>query len=102
MLMGDFTHLDICWEDNMASFKRSQTLLESIDNFLIQVVNRSTRGGVLLDLVLSTVEEIIKDIKIRGNLGCGHSDHTVVGFMISRNMGLAKDPEFQESELQIV
>ena len=74
MLMGDFTHLDICWEDNMASFNRSQTLLESIDdNFLIQVVNRSTRGGVLLDLVLSTVEEIIKDIKIRGSPGC--SDH---------------------------
>ena len=52
-------------------------LLESIDtNFLVQVLDRSTRGDVLLDSVLTNAEEIIKDIKIRGTLG--RSDHSLV------------------------
>jgi len=39
-------------------------------------------------LVLNSVEEIIKDIKIRGSLGC--SDHGLVEFMILRNVVLVK------------
>jgi len=35
----------------------------SIDNnFLIQVLNRPTRGEALLDLVLTNAEEIIKEV----------------------------------------
>ena len=41
----------------------------------------------MLDLILISKEEIIEDIKIGGSLGC--SDHALVEFVISRNIGLA-------------
>jgi len=51
-------------------------------------VDRPDRIEVLLDLVLTDMEEIIKEVKIGDSLGC--SDHALVEFMISRNVGLAK------------
>ncbi len=43
------------------SYKQSRRLLEYInDNFLVQVLDRPTRGEVLLDLVLTSAEEIVK------------------------------------------
>lgn len=45
---------------------------------------------MLLDLVLANVE-IVKDVKIGGSLGC--VDHTLVEFVISKNMDLAKSGE---------
>jgi len=42
----------------------------------------------LLDVLLAIVEDIIKGIKVGGSLGC--SDHALVEFVISRNVGLAK------------
>jgi len=75
--------------DNTASCKQSRRFLESTeDNFLVQALDRPTRGEVSLDLVLANAEEIIKEIEIGGSLGC--SDLTLVEFVISRNMGLAK------------
>ena len=45
-------------------------------------------GELLLDLVLTNTEELIKEVKIGGSLGC--SDHTLVEFVISMNTRLAK------------
>ena len=42
----------------------------------------------MLDVLLAIVEDIIKGIKVGGSLGC--SDHALVEFVISRNVGLAK------------
>ena len=82
--MGDFNHTDLCWENNTASCKQSRRLLEATDDNL----DRQTRGEALLDPVLTNVEEIIKDLKMGGGLGC--SDHALVEFMILRNVDLAK------------
>jgi len=41
-----------------------------------------------MDLVLTNVEELIKEVRIGGSLGC--SAHALVEFVILRNMGLAK------------
>jgi len=63
--MGDFRYLDICWENNMVSCKQSRRLLECInDNFLVHILDRLTRGEALLDLVLTSVDEVIKEVKI--------------------------------------
>ena len=43
---------------------------------------------MLLDLVLTSAEELIKEVKIGGSLSC--SDYALVEFVISRYMGLAK------------
>ena len=50
----------------MVSCKRSRRLVESTDdNFLVQVVDRPTRGEVLLDLLLTNAEEVtIKALRL--------------------------------------
>ena len=89
VLVWDFNHPDIYWKDHTVSCKRSRRLLESIDdNFLVQVLDRPTRGEALLDLLLTNAEEIIKGVKVGGSLGC--SDHAQVKFVISSHVGLAK------------
>ena len=42
----------------------------------------------MLHLVLTSAEEMVKDIQIKGSLGC--SDRALVEFVISRNVGLAQ------------
>ena len=98
--MGNFNHLDICWENNMTTCKQPRRLLDSIDNnILVQLLGRSTRGEVLLDLLLTSVEEIIKEVKIRGNLGC--NDHVLIESMILKYANLSKSgvKTLKESEL---
>jgi len=49
----------------MVSCKQSRRLLECInDNFLVHILDRLTRGEALLDLVLTSVDEVIKEVKI--------------------------------------
>ena len=81
----------------MVSCKTSRRFLESANgNFLVQVLDRLTRGEVLMDLV-PTNAEIIKGIKTGGSLGC--SDHILVEFVISRNVGLAESGVVSEPQL---
>lgn len=64
ILMKDFNHLVICWENSMERCKQTGRLLESIEgNFLVQALDRTNRGEVLLDLVLTNAEEIIKELR---------------------------------------
>lgn len=60
-------------------------------------MNKPTR--TLLDLVLTNTDELIKEVKTGGSLGC--SDHALVEFVILRNMSLAKSkvrtPNFQRA-----
>jgi len=81
VLMGDFNHPDISWEDHTARHTQSKRFLHSInDNFLMQVVEEPTRKGALLDLVLTNKEGLVEDVKVGGRLGC--SDHEMVEFRI--------------------
>lgn len=49
ILVEDFDYSDIFWENNAMSCKQSRRLLESVDdNFVIQLLDRQVRGGVLL------------------------------------------------------
>ena len=52
------------------------------------VLYKPTISETLLDLVLTSAREIIKEVKIGSSLGC--SDQALVKFVISRNMDLAK------------
>lgn len=40
------------------------------DNFFTQVIDEPTREGALLDLSLMNKEELIRELKADGNLGC--------------------------------
>ncbi|GAB0178067.1 hypothetical protein GRJ2_000272000 [Grus japonensis] len=83
VLMGNFSHPDICWRDNTAGREKSRNFLECIDdNFLLQVTEELTRRGAMLDLVLTNKEGLVGNVKLKSNLGC--SDHEMVEFKILR------------------
>lgn len=72
MSMGNFNHMTFCWESNMALCKQSRMLMECVEeNFLVLYI--PTRDEALLDLVLSSAEELIREGKIGSSLGC--NDH---------------------------
>jgi len=70
VLMGDFSHPDICWKDH-TRHTQSRRFLQSIDdNFLTQVVEDSMSRGVLLDLVLTNKQRLVEDMNAGDSLGC--------------------------------
>ena len=85
VLMRDLYHPDTCWRGDTATYTQSRRFLQSIhNNFLTWVVENPTRGGVLLDLVL-TNEGLVEDVKVGSSLGC--SDHEMVEFRTLRGEG---------------
>ena len=85
----NFSQPDTCWENTSLSCKQSKILLESfVDNFLVPVLDISTRREALLDLMLTSAEQIIKEVKIGSSLAC--SNHSMAEFVILRNMDVSK------------
>lgn len=53
-LVGNFNHSDICWKSSTVNCKQSRKVLECTeDNFLVQMMDSSLRGGALLDQLLT-------------------------------------------------
>ncbi|KAJ7424919.1 glycerol kinase [Willisornis vidua] len=104
-MMGDFNYPDICWRSNKVNHKLCRRFLESIDNFLTQVMY-PTKNLVLLDLILRKRGCLGEDLKIGDSLGC--NDHEIVEFtirqgesrgasnIITRNNGKAIFSHFSE------
>jgi len=100
VLVGDFNHPDISWEDHTARQKQSRRFLQSIDdNFLMQVVEEPTRKGTLLDLVLINKEGRVEDVKVGGSIGCSNLE--MVEFRIlcggSRAISRIKTLDFRKA-----
>ena len=89
ILMGVFNHPDVYLERNTVGCKQSRRLLEyTEDNFLVQVLDISTRGEALLHLVLTSTREITEEVKTGNILIC--NSHTLTEFLIARITGLKK------------
>jgi len=83
VFMGNFNHPDICWRDNAAGHEESRRFLEyADDNFLLQVTEKPMRRAAMQDLVLISKEGLVRNVKLKGSLGC--SDHEMVEFTILR------------------
>ena len=100
VLVGDFNHPDISWEDHTARQGQSRRFLQSIDdNFPMQMLEEPTRRGALLDLVLPNKEGLVEDVKVGDSLGC--SDREMVEFRIlrggSRAIGRIKTLDFRRA-----
>ncbi|KAJ7427635.1 rna-directed dna polymerase from mobile element jockey-like [Willisornis vidua] len=79
--MGDFNFPDVCWIYSTAERKRSGRYLDCVaDNFLAQLVNEPTRGGVLLDLLFVNKERLVGIMSVDGHVG--HSDHKMLVFSV--------------------
>ena len=81
--MGYFNHTNVSWRDNTANHKQSRRFLEyADDNFLLQVTEKPMRRGAMLDLVLTSKEGLVGNVKLKGRLGC--SDHKMEDFKMLR------------------
>ena len=81
IVMGDFNHGNIQWGTLESTGVEDQQFMCLIqDNFLIQHVLEPTRGGRVLDLVLSSQKEFVDNVNIQEPLGS--SDHNQVHFNI--------------------
>ena len=78
--MGDFNHGHIQWESESAGGDDHQFLLLTQDCFLTQHVLEPTRGGNVLDLILSSQNELVDNVKVHKPLGS--SDHNQIYFNI--------------------
>lgn len=63
------------WHNNIVGHNKSRRFLGSIDgNFLKQVIKKTVRRDTLLDPILINKEELVRDVKTRGNLGSGECE----------------------------
>ena len=86
VIMGDFNHGHIQWESlESAGGDDHQFLLLTQDCFLTQHVLEPTRGGNVLDLILSSQNELVDNVKVHEPLGS--SDHIQIHFNIKVKTG---------------
>ena len=82
--MGDFNHGHICWKSLESIGGEDQQFIFLIqDNVLTQHVLEPTRGENVLDIVLSSQNELVDNVKIHEPLG--NSDHNQIHFDIKIN-----------------
>jgi len=82
IIMGDFNHGHIQWKTLQSTGHEDHNfLLLTQDSFLSQHVLEPTRGENVLDIVLSSQQEFVDNVRTREPLGC--SDHNQVLFTIN-------------------
>jgi len=89
LLFYKYRRLEAKTDSYIHCCRHSRRLLEYMeDKFLSQVIGSFTRGGAILDVLVTNARELIGDAKTGGSLGC--SDHAVMGFTVLRKMSQAK------------
>ena len=96
MLCGDFTHNTTNWKELEAMAEGQAFLYLTHDLGLIQHVATTTRHGNVLDLVLTTTPNLVRDVHVTEPFGS--SDHNIVEFtMVYRT----KYIDFQLANFQL-
>ena len=80
IIMGDFNFRDIPWDEEDKLDESHQFVQCVNDNFLHQLVTRATRGDNILDLVLTTDGDMIKELDVDEPFGT--SDHNIIRFKL--------------------
>ena len=82
IIIGDFNHGNIKWDTLQSTGVEDQKLLCLVqDNFLTQHVLEPTRATRILDIVLSSQNELVDNVEIKEPLGS--SDHNQMHFNIN-------------------
>ena len=96
ILVGDFNHRTIDWDIAEAE-ARDQAFLDTVqDCFLTQHVRQPTRGDNILDLIFSSEEKMVEEVRILPPLA--NSDHNAISFRmkIEATVSTAPDNESQD------
>jgi len=84
IIMGDFNHGDIDWENMQAEKLNSRQFMNKMqDLFLTQHVEQPTRDDRILDLVLSSEQDMIEELQVSNPVA--NSDHCVIQWQIRTN-----------------
>ncbi|GAB0179817.1 hypothetical protein GRJ2_000447000 [Grus japonensis] len=85
VVMKDFNNPDICWRDNPTGHKQPRRFLGNTDdNCLTQVVKESMvvkepmRGGILLDLIFTNKDALVRDEKVGSSHGCCYREMVLI------------------------
>lgn len=80
ILLGDFNYSELNWGDKN-NLDNSHSFVDCLDNnFICQLVNKPTRGKNFLDLILSSDENLVKNLIVGEPFET--SDHQVIRFSI--------------------
>ena len=81
IIMGDFNYPGINWDNYSSSNNEEARFVDVLlDNYLHQHALTPTRGEAILDLVLSTEQNLIRELEIRAPVA--NSDHNSVCFKV--------------------
>ena len=99
-ILGDFNLSSVNWE-TMVGDARGIKFIESFqDNYLVQVVDKPTRGAKILDLILTNMEHYVKEVEVGET--SGNSDHHIIRFNITfskdRMLNKARVPDYQKGD----
>ena len=82
LVMGDFNGAASWEEMKSLSGAEGQRIIDFVNTeFLYQWVDKPTRGNNILDLVLSTEDNLISDLMVGEKLG--NSDHSIIRFCVN-------------------
>ena len=80
IIMGDFNH-HIDWKKSEGKNQADELFMECMDEcFLTQHVTEPTRGENILDLVISTEENLVEEVNVGEEFGT--SDHRIIRFNV--------------------
>ena len=84
VIMGDFNFPDINWEDYSSSQYSVRFRDTCLDSFLHQMIHENTRGNNILDLVLTTHENLISNISSSDPLAT--CDHNTIEYVLDTSI----------------
>ena len=100
VILGDFNLSAVNWETMVGDACGNRFIESFQDNYLVQVVDKPTRGTKLLDLVLTNIEHCVRDMEVGETLG--NSDHNIVRFNIvmnrERSVNKTKVPNYKKGD----
>ena len=102
VMIGDFNLPDIRWQTGCSGAKGRRFLETMKDKFLSQHVETATHdSGNILDLVISSEENLVRDVEMIGKIG--KSDHVMIKCQIdtevARSRSIVKRPNFYRANV---
>ena len=102
IIAGDFNCPKVNWQHKSSDLEGRRLLDFASDELLTQWVNEATRGNNILDLVFSSEDDMISNLRVEDKLG--KSDHNIVKFEIKTNFSQKKrsiiKPDFRKANFE--
>lgn len=81
IILGDFNLKSVNWERMVGDASENKFMESFQDNYLVQMVDKPTRGRKVLDIVLTNIEHCLKEVEVGETLA--NSDHHIIRFIIN-------------------